>query len=186
MGSRRSSVLAALVAGVLTAAVAAAVARWVLHEDPASAWAFGAAVGVAAVVGDAAATRVRRSRAAAGARAGRFEASVRSAGGGTGGGTGLGPRWVAARLDVDDAGVTVVRLVAGMRPLRRAPVRLTVDGVRRTGRRTGRGDALRVDPGLEILAVDAPDGTVEVAVEATAADRLVARLAGIGDPRATP
>jgi len=92
MGSRRSTVLAVLIAGVLAAVVAAAVAaaaaRWVLHEDPASAWAIGGATAVAAVVGHAAATRVRRRRAAAGARAGRFEASVRSAGGGTG----LGPR----------------------------------------------------------------------------------------------
>lgn len=181
MGSRRSTVVAVLVAGVLAAAAAAAVARWVLHEDPASAWAFGAAVAVTAVVGDAAATRVRRRRAAAGARAGRFEASVRSAGGGTG----LGPRWVAARLDVDDAGVTVVRLVAGMRPLRRAPVRWAVDGVRRTGRRTGRADALRVAPGLDVLALDVPGGTVEVAVEASSAGHLVERLAAIGGPRTT-
>nr|WP_195969322.1 hypothetical protein [Cellulomonas hominis] len=182
MGSRRSTVLAVLIAGVLAAVVAAAVARWVLREDPASAWAIGGATAVAAVVGDAAATRVRRRRAAAGARAGRFEASVRSAGGGTG----LGPRWVGARLDVDDAGLTVVRLVTGMRPLRRAPVRLAVDGVRRTGRRTGRGDALRVAPGLEVLALDVPGGVVEVAVEAPSADHLVERLASVGGPRRTP
>ena len=182
MGSRRSTVLAVLIAGVVAAAVAAAVARWVLHEDPASAWAIGGATAVAAVVGDAAATRVRRRRTATGARAGRFEASVRSAGGGTG----LGPRWVGARLDVDDAGLTVVRLVAGMRPLRRAPVRLAVDGVRRTGRRTGRGDSLRVAPGLEVLELDVPGGAVEVAVEAPASGHLVDRLAAIGGPRATP
>lgn len=185
MGSRRSSVrtvLVVLVACVLGGAVGAAVARWVYHEDGTSAWVIGGAAAVAAGIGDALSGPLQRRRAAAGAQTGRFEGSVRSAGGGTG----LGPRWVGAVLDVDDAGVTVVRLVNGMRPLRRRPVRLAVDGVRRTGRRTGRADVLRVAPGLEILAVDAPGGTVEVAVEAPSADHLVERLAAIGGSRATP
>ncbi|HYQ74890.1 hypothetical protein [Cellulomonas sp.] len=184
MGSRRSSVLAVLVACVLGGAVGAAVARWVFHEDATSAWVIAGTAALAAGIGDALSGPLQRRRAATGARTGRFEGSVRSAS--AGGGTGLGPRWVGARLDVDDTGVTVVRLVAGMRPLRRQPVRLAVDGVRRTGRRTGRGDVLRVAPGLEILAVDAPGGTVEVAVEAPSADHLVERLAAIGGPRATP
>lgn len=89
-------------------------------------------------------------------------------------------------LDVDRTGVTVVRRALGMRPLRRAPVRLAVGGVRRTGRRTGRGDALRVAPGLEILEFDVPGGAVEVAVEEPAAGHLVDRLTAVGGPRTTP
>jgi len=182
MGSRRSTVLVVLVAGVLGAAAGAALARWVFHQDLSTGWVIGGAAAVGVGLGDVLSTARRRRRAVTGARTGRFEASVRAADGDTG----LGRRWVAAVLDVDGTGITVVRLALGMRPLRRAPVRLAVDGVRRTGRRTGREAALRVAPGLEVLALDVPGGVVEVAVEALSADPLVERLAAIGGSRRTP
>ncbi|MBW0253206.1 hypothetical protein [Cellulomonas sp. PS-H5] len=183
MTSRRSTVLVVLVGGVLGAAAGAALARWVFHqEDLSTGWVIGGAAAVGVGLGDVLSGRLQRRRAATGALTGRFEGSVRAADGDTG----LGSRWVAAVLDVDRTGVTVVRLALGMRPLRRAPVRLAVDGVRRTGRRTGRGDALRVAPGLAVLVLDVPGGTVEVAVEAPSADHLVDRLTAIGGPRTTP
>lgn len=162
-----------LLGGVLGAAAAAAFARWVLHEeDLASAWRIGAASAIGVGIGTALAGARNARRAAAGARTGQFDVSVRS----TAGDPGVGPRWVAGRLDVDDDGATLVRFALGMRPLPRRPVRLTVGAVRRTDRRTPRRSGLRVVPGLEIVGLDVPGGTVEVAVAPSSADALVERL----------
>ncbi|WP_203667653.1 DUF2550 family protein [Cellulomonas pakistanensis] len=177
----RTTVLVALLAGVLGALAAAAVGRWVLHEeDLTSAWLIGAGTAIGVGVGTPLARALDTRRTAAGARRGRFEVSVRS----TGGDPGVGPRWVAGRLDLDEDRVMLVRFALGMRPPPRPAVRLALTGVRRAGRRTPRS-GLRVLPGLEVVELAGSRGTVEVAVEPASADRLVERLSVLADRGAT-
>lgn len=170
-------VATALLAGVLGAAVAAAVGYWLLDErDLSDAALVG---GVAAVAGAAGATGAavlgRRRTDAAAAAGGPYEVALRCVAGAT---DVAGRRWVQAVVTVDAGTLRVQRLVLGLRPLRRRAVEVEVLSVRDTGRRTPVRALLVLTPGMPVLELHVPGATLELATLPALAEALHAHLDG--------
>jgi hypothetical protein len=175
-------VLTALVAGVFGAAAAAAVAYWVLGErDLSSALLIGGVSAAAGLLGSALAALGARRRVAAAVEAGGpYEVAVRL----TEGESDLvGRRWAQMSVTVDGRMLSVSRLVLGLRPLRRRAVAVEVLDVQVTERQTLKRSAWVVAPGLTIVELTVPGGTLELASVPPLVEQVVARLEAEPQPR---
>jgi hypothetical protein len=175
-------VLTALVAGVLGAAAAAAVAYWVLGErDLSSALLIGGVSAAAGLLGSVLAGLGARRRVAAAVEAGGpYEVAVRL----TEGESDLvGRRWAQMSVTVDGRMLSVSRLALGLRPLRRRAVAVEVLDVQITERQTLKRSAWVVAPGLTIVELTVPGGTLELASVPPLVEQVVARLEAESQPR---
>jgi hypothetical protein len=175
-------VLTALVAGVLGAAAAAAVAYWVLGErDLSSALLIGGVSAAAGLLGSVLAGLGARRRVAAAVEAGGpYEVAVRL----TEGESDLvGRRWAQMSVTVDGRMLSVSRLALGLRPLRRRAVAVEVLDVQITERQTLKRSAWVVAPGLTIVELTVPGGTLELASVPPLVEQVVARFEAESQPR---
>jgi hypothetical protein len=169
-------VVVVLAAGVAGGAAVAGVAFWHTGEwDPARAVASGVAIVVSGVVGAVIVGAIMGRRISRAVRdGGPYEVALRLADGTS---DVAGARWIQAAVEVRGRSLHVVRLVGGLRFWRRPPVAVEVLAVRETDRRTPARSALRVTPGMTVVELTVPGGTLELATVGPMAEQLLARLA---------